>query len=458
MKIKEKLAGVLKRVRHPQWVAVLKDSQSGQMICQVWGTYRANPFPAQVLLIFLYRLALDFMYITQISPLYVYAGFTTDLVPLRYLCSLAAVVVFSPFVAALHEDPRPSSTLVTFLHYLYFIPLTSYCGCKGTSPWFFGCVLAYWAVLLVLQAYLPTVQLKPLSLWHSQKLFALLTVFSVLFVLFISGRYTGFRFTLDFINVYDVRAEAASYQIPRILRYLLSFMTMILSVLLFYWLQNRRYVAAGVVFVVFLFYFSIAANKSDFFFLVLILGCYAIYRRWMLRWAAGFLTAGVAAAWLMEKVLHFVYPMSFFVRRLMYIPAQLSETYAAFFQENPLNLFRYGIMGKLSFDSIYSASIPVIIGEFEGGGSNANNGMLGDMFANLPAVLGVFLMPLILVVCFRLLDLASKGLPQKITISFCAYFAISFMNTSWSIVLLSHGFLLACLLLYAFPRKEEQPL
>lgn len=442
-------------MRESKTLMRLRESKVMHLARRVWDTCQATPFPAQCLLILLYRLCLDFVYITQLSPTYAYMGFTTALVPVRYLCSLVGMAVFIPFIAALNEDSRPSSTLVTFLHYLYFIPMTSYCGCKGTSFWFLGCVLVYWAVLLVLQFRLPTLQLAPIVLRHTKKIFVILTVFSVLFVLFISGRYTGFRLTLDFINVYDIRAEAVAYAMPRIFRYLLSFMTMILSTLLLYWLQERRYVIAGCVFVVFLFYFSIAANKSDFFFLFLLLGCYALYRSWMLRWASLFLTTGTAAAWLLKTAAVSIHPLSLFVRRLMYIPVQLSEIYAEFFSENPLNLFRHGIMGKFSFENIYSIGIPKLIGEYLGEGGNANNGMLGDMFANLPPILGTLLMPLILVICFRLLDLVTKGLPPKVSISFCAYFAISFINTSWSVVLLSHGFLLACLLLYVFPKKEE---
>lgn len=455
MKIQEQLAGSWKRLRHPKWVERAGDSRAGRLLRRAGAACRANPFPAQVLLIMIYRLALDFMYVTQLSPLYAYAGFTTDLEPLRYVCSLAAMAVFVPFVAAVNEDPRPSSVLVTFLNYLYFIPLTSYCGCKGASLSLLACGAVYWAVLLALQFRLPSVELRPPAFRRSRTLFVLLTVLACLFVLYISGRYTGFRLTLDFIDVYGTRAEAAGYQIPRLFNYLLSFMTIVLSFLLLFWLRERRYLMAALVSVVFLFYYSIATRKSVFFFLFLVLGCWAFYRGWMLRWAPGFLTLGVAASWLAQEVLGIIYPMAIFVRRLMYIPVQLGEIYMDFFRENPLNLFRSGIMGKLSFAEVYSDGIPQIIGEFEGTGSNASTGLLGDLFANLPVFPGLLLMPLILAACFRLLDLSSRDIPPRLSVCFSVYFAISFMNSSWSTVLLSHGFLITCLMLYFFPKEEK---
>lgn len=455
MKIQERLAGTWKRLRHPKWVKRAGDSRAGRLLRRAGAACRANPFPAQMLLIVIYRLALDFMYVTQLSPLYAYARLTTDLEPMRYVCSLAVLAAFVPFVAAVNEDPRPSSVLVTFLNYLYFIPMTSYCGCKGAGFPFLACGAVYWAVLLALQFRLPSVELRPPAFRRSRTLFVLLTVLACLFVLYISGRYTGFRLTLDFIDVYGTRAEAAGYQMPRLFSYLLSLMTIVLSFLLLYWLRERRYLMAALVSVVFLFYYSIATRKSVFFFLFLVLGCWAIYRDWMLRWAPGFLTLGVAAAWLAQKALGFIHPISLFVRRLMYVPVQLSEEYMDFFRENPLDLFRSGIMRRLSFTEVYSGSIPNIIGEFNGSGAIANNGLLGDLFSNLPLLPGLFLMPLILAVCFRLLDLSSRDIPPKLTVCFSVYFANSFMNTSWSTVLLSHGFLITCLMLYFFPKEEK---
>ena len=62
-----------------------------------------------------------------------------------------------------------------------------------------------------------------------------------------------------------------------------------------------------------------------------------------------------------------------------------------------------------------------------GTGSSANNGLVGDMYANLPVVLGVFLMPLILVILFRLLDAAARDIPKR-SISGCVCFCYEFLQ------------------------------
>lgn len=87
---------------------------------------------------------------------------------------------------------------------------------------------------------------------------------------------------------------------PVFFAYVLSWMTVILSVLILYWLQKRRYVAVGVLVVVYLFYYSISAQKSVFLFLFLLLFCYLLNRKWMYRWCAGLLSLGVMGCWVLE--------------------------------------------------------------------------------------------------------------------------------------------------------------
>ena len=416
---------------------------------------RENPFPVQCALLLIYRLVLDFMYITQLSRIYAYEGFTTDISPVTYGLSWLMLLAFLPLVAGIQgQEDRPSSVLVTLLNLLYFLPMTSYVGCKGSSYQFMISVAVYWLVLLVLQLRMPSFTLKRIPLQHGKTMFVILTIGAVLLVMGISGVYTGFRLKLNISDVYSIREEAGTYSIPTVLSYLLSWMTMVLSVLILYWLRVKKYwVAVGLI-VVYLFYYSIGAHKSVFLFLFLLLVCYFLYRGWMLRWSAGILSLGVMACWLMQAVGGFLLPMSLFVRRFLFVTVNLSESYAEYFTQNPLNLLRDGILEKLGFAPVYSDNIPIVIGEFVNSNTSANNGMLGDMYANVPAVVGVVLFPLILVIIFRILDLAANKLPSRIFMSFCVFFAIVFSNSAWGTVLLTHGFLMACLLLYLFPTQQ----
>lgn len=414
-----------------------------------------NPFPVQVLFTIGYRLLLDFVYVALIAPTDRWANFTMSMIPLRYLTSLLVVVVISPWIVALLQYRSPSSILLSFLNYLYFIPLTSYCGCYGVDTNFFLVGIVYWVLMLVLQRKIPTLSIKPLSAKGISRSMTLLTAGAVCFVMAVSGKYTGFRFTLDFIHVYEIRAEAATYQLSAPASYLLGMMPIILAVLLAYWIQRKQWFIAAVLVVIFLFLFSIAANKSTFLFLILLLGSHLFYRDWMLRWMPGLLGLACVVPFI-EHALGGIWFLSLLFRRMMYVPAQLAEKYAIFFSKYPVALFQNGIMGKFSFDDFYSTNLARVMGEFMSNyDTNENSGLLADMYANLPAMLGLLFMPLILILCFRLLDLAASSCDYKTLMPFCIYFAMSFINTSWSTVLLTHGFLAACLMLYFVPKEEK---
>lgn len=416
----------------------------------------AAPFVPQMLFMLLYRASLDVVYAKLLSPLFAYSGFIWNPDLLMLLLSYLMVAAFAPFVAELQNRLLPSAKLVTFLHYLYFIPMTSYCALAAPKVTLLPITAVYWALLLLWEYKLPVLSFKPLRVKHTRIVFILLSLFSAAVVLYISGKYTGFRLTLDFINVYGIRAEAKGYVMPRILSYLLSFQTILLSVEILYWLCEKKYLAAGALVVVYLFYFSIAAHKSVFFFLLLALVGWLLYRTWMLRWCAPLLVL-VNALSLAEYALRkSIYIMTLFIRRMMFVPVSLSASYQDYFSENPILFFRGGIFRRLGFESPYSLGTVYLIGEY-GGDPNcaANNGLLGDLFANLPVPVGLLVMPLLLVLCFRLLDACAARKPEKLSIVFAFYFAGSFSNTSWSTVLLTHGFLLACVLLYFFPSKED---
>lgn len=455
MRIREKISGAVHRIREASLWRRIWESRLLRLCRRSWVVCNENPFPWQVLLVLIYRLALDGTYLAAISPVYDYEGFTVELAPLPYLLSWLALLAFAPFAVRLTEDPRPSSILVTMLNAIYFIPLTSYYGCHGTEFAFFSIAIAYWALLLFFQFRIPSPILAPLAVRHTERLAKLLTTGSVLLVFYISGRYTGFRLTLDFIDVYGIRLEARSYNIPTVLSYLLSWMPVLLALLLVWWLKRKKYAVVALLLVTFLFLFSISAQKSTFFFPLLVLAGWFLYRSWMLRWHTALLTAlaGICTA---AKMAGNIVPVAFVFMRTIFLPVRISQQCYELFREEPLSLFRDSIMGKFSFDALYSTALPRITGEFRGNPlENANNGLLGDLFANLPLFPGLVLMPLLLVLCFRLLDLSSGRTDQRITVIICVYFAMSFSNGSWSTVLLSSGFLLACILLYLFHNDKE---
>ena len=434
----------------------LRNTRPARAVQRLFALCERHSFLTQCLLLLLYRLSLDVIYVTMLSPIYGYERFTLSIEPLFYLCTWLTLLVFAPFVVRIGQSGNPSSLLVTLINYLFFLPLTSYCGCHGGGMGFFLIAVVYWAALLFFQLCLPVLTLRRPALHHSRTFMTGLTVFACVLILYISGRYTGFRLFLHVIDVYDVRREAAGYAIPTLLSYLLGTMPIVMALVLLYWAMRRKWLPTAALCAVYLFYYSIAAQKSVFFFAVLLFLCFFFFRDWMLRYLGGLLTLLPLSALAEYKLLGSEWIHTLFLRRLMFLPVQICEQYHDYFLQHPLNLNRADIMSRFSFAPIYSANIPRVLGEFRNHPlENANSGLLGDLFANFPTVPGVLLLPLILVICFRLLDLTAYPFRRRITLPICLYFAFGFISTTWSTVLLTHGFLLTCLLFYLYPNEEE---
>ena len=201
----------------PSVTEKLRGSRAAQSLEKLSRVSRRHQFLFQCGLILLYRLVLDFMYLTQLSPIYAYCGFTTDLVWIKYALSWLLVLVCLPLVVGLQgQEERPSSILVTLMNYVYFLPMTSYLGCKGSDLGFFCAVAVYWLVLLAVQLRMPTILVPKLPHRHTSLLFFLVSVGACLFVMGISGIYTGFRLRLNLSDVYGIRAEAAAYDLSLI--------------------------------------------------------------------------------------------------------------------------------------------------------------------------------------------------------------------------------------------------
>lgn len=414
-------------------------------------------FLVQVIFILLYRLFLDIWYMAVLSPFYDYVGFSFGGLSLTYLLSWLLLVILSPFIAHLLNFSNASSLLVSLLNLLYFIPLTSYYGCSNVDLRLFIIAAVYWALLLTAQLYIPVLQLPPPSHQKGRTIvITLFTLFLCSFSLYLFVRYADGQFLFSITDVYDVRTAAYEYPLPRILSYLYSMTPSMLGCLLLFWLNRKKYFISGIICVSFLFIFSFAGKKSFLFYFFLVIVCYFFFREWMVKWLPGFFTLVPCAAILEKVIVGSNFITSLFLRRMMYIPVRLGTIYYEFFQTNPLNLARAGIMRYLSFKSLYSTTIPLIIGEYENSpNNNENTGLLGDLFANYPTLLGLLLLPPFLILIFRYFDALTSVQKAAFLFPTAFLFAYSFMSGTWSVTLLSNGFLFICPLLYILQTKKD---
>ena len=103
------------------------------------------------ILLFLYRLTLDFIYVKVISPVWEYQHFILDIDNLLLLYSYIWMLLIALYDYKLYKDNRPSSIFLFFTDLLFFIPLSSIAPLAGFSPLFFYFALSYWIIMAYMQ-------------------------------------------------------------------------------------------------------------------------------------------------------------------------------------------------------------------------------------------------------------------------------------------------------------------
>lgn len=408
------------------------------------------------LLFLVYKAMLDVIYLKCVGGVHTF--FSISVSPFNIITGWMAAFVMSFFFAEYYRQNTPSAIIMIIFNLFYFLPMTTFCSYGGGATSFLFWGIQYWIIISVLQLRFPAVSVEmPKYSFVSDKVLIAATAIVSLPVIYVWARYTKFRILVNPGEIYTVRAEAAAYAIPTVLQYALNMIPILIAMLIVLTLYMRKYILFFVLLALTVIDFSIAGHKSVILFPVILIGGYIFYRKNMI---SVILPAGIIGE-VLAIAEHFAGKgllVTLVFRRMGFVLAQLSEYYYRFFTNHDIDMFRQGIIGKLGFDSIYSQSIAHVIGNnFETQVVNCNNGLMADVWSGL-GYIGIIVMPVILLFCFRLLDSVARGVDLRLIIGLVVYYAACFANSQWSTVLITHGFVLMCLVLLFFPRtsgKEE---
>lgn len=405
-----------------------------------------------------YKIVLDLVYVKIMSGAYTYQGFYKEFSWIRFLIGYLTVLCMIPLILKIFHQRQNSSIIVVGISLFYGIPMTTMFSFFGFDAFFYLSFLIFWFLILVLQIKIPVLYFEYPKVRGIHKIADVMIVFSIFFVIFMSGKYTGFRFTLDIINVYGIRAEAAGYEVSLIEGYIFSMISVAIPVFCLYTLENKKYLFSMMLIISQLFIFSFSGQKANMLILGISLIGYFIYKEEEIYLFPGLFSLLGIPIFAEYVLTGKTYILALTYNRNMFLPPKISYEIYQFFQSHPIDIYRQSILGKLGFESPYIRSLDRMIGEhYYGQFNNANNGLLGDVYANL-GVIGILVLPVILIVCFRVLDSVTQNINKRITVGVCIYYAMIFTNGLWSTNLLTHGFLLICGIFYFYPRviKEKQ--
>jgi hypothetical protein len=148
---------------------------------------------------------------------------------------------------------------------------------------------------------------------------------------------------------------------------------------------------------------------------------------------------------------------SLFVRRIFFIPAQLTFTYYEFFSSNQFVFWSNSFLSGF-FDYPYDRNTALLIGDYMGGESSANNSFLSTGYMHA-GIFGVIIYGVLVGLLFKIIDsIARDGIPAWVAVS-CLIVPSQALITSADLptALLTHGIGISLIILFlirASPNKN----
>lgn len=415
-----------------------------------------------------YTIILNWCYIYHVYPQFSYMGYHYNAPELSI-----AFFVFTWLLAILPSFwlpanlERPSQVAHYILYILVYIPalfVPGYIyGFYGNSILLFNFVLFIAFTLMGMHYKTPLLRIKRIT-GIGNVFWMICFAVSLATYAFIISKF-GLSFNLVALaDVYDVRTsyKEALGGTSGLLVYLITWQANVLNPLFI----AKGFTAkkpASLLFGIFgqLLIFSITGFKSVLFSSVLILGLFIILaiKKGKEHFGA-LLTSGVAALMIglaqisrFSQIVFFIF--SIFVRRLIMNNGLLTGFYLEFFTENPKALLGHSILEN-AVEYPYALGPPNLIGGIFYGNvaTSANANMWADAYANF-GFLGMILFSIALAAFFWVYDSIAQKTDLRIATLLLAVPAMSLCNAALLTTLLTHGLLLAMLVIFILPEEEE---
>lgn len=413
--------------------------------------------PLFALLICLYKALLDISY-AYIDDIFGYQGlFLNNKTGLSDTISWILLFVGIPFFKKVFDERTISANVLSILVLFSVIPTISVISFRSDYDIsYISLQVMYWSILFLSWSLIRPINVRILSRIESDYFhYATLAVLSIS-VLVYSYMNTGLRLHYNLIEVYDIRAEARTFDAPFPLNYLVSLADNLLPFFAIYALYRRKFAILLLTSIVIYINFSIAGTKQIVFTIILgIAGYYFIKdfsRSTRLAFAA---IALIIFSMAQSLILHEDTLNTLFAYRVLFIPSELHFSYYSYFQMNELLYFNQSILKWMNIGPD-PENIQFLLGEYSIGNysARANNGLFSDAYMNL-GILGVIIFPPFIATYLRILDGAVYGLSQRIFFVVTVYVSFVLLGMTFTSALLTSGLIFLVFLLYSMPRKPH---
>jgi hypothetical protein len=406
------------------------------------------------LLLLFYKLLLDLSYIIFVNRYFEYMGFNLDLNISKYIFSIFVFIVLYYFLPK--NIDKPSSIFLQLHYIIMIIPMFTIYSFGDKSTLFFVICMFIFSMECFLVKLLP--KFKIIRIKKSKNILYSILILITVLVYFSMIRANGFPSlkALNFLNVYDIRGKV-SY--PFLMPYLVIWQAKVINpffIVTSYINKDKK------VFFIFLslqvLLYLITAHKSFLFIIfAILLVVKVVHKPNLLNNILKIASFGILAIILLFKITNSLMIPSLFLRRLLFIPAQIKFFYYDFFSNNDFLYFSQGAIGKLvGLEYPYQLEVAQMIGYIYYGneGTNANTGYLADAYANM-GIIGMFFIGLLFVFILILVDSLSIKIGKELTVGLTLFPILSLNDGALLTNLLTGGLLFLLLILYLHSNSTQ---
>jgi hypothetical protein len=367
-----------------------------------------------VLSAIVFRSLLEISYLGFVSPIYSYMGFILDIDPLKYIESW---VIYAGMVFIFPKRlGKASDYLMVYLLFAFLAPLLVFYGLANTSREHAYIVLLGVFLILFFRGRRP---LRIPVLRDGKYIAYLLASLGVVVVtawMIYSG---GLKFfNLDFTRVYEFRREVG--EVIRIgpMGYLVTWVTKVFGpVLLAIALWKKKYYIALMVCGLHVLWFGISSHKAVVFYPFLVTFIWMWFRNTK---ALAVVPVGMSLvigfAYLLFILSSEVLAGSLLIRRVFFVPSNLTFAYYEFFSQNQFVFWSNSITSAF-VDYPYELHPAELIGRYIGTDAHANNSFLATGYMHA-GITGIAAYGVLVGLLFRIIDsLAHKGVPPWVAIA-----------------------------------------
>lgn len=405
----------------------------------------------------IYKFLLDISYVRFVYKLYNYMGFTLDFNLFKYLFSILFFIVI--FLILPKDKDKPSSIFLQLHLIIIIMPMLTIYAFMNESTVFFILSMLVFIFECIMLRWLPRVKIPRIK--NSKRILYLMLIGITVFVYFSMLKANGIPSlkALDISNVYSIRGTV---EYPFLMSYLVNWQAKVINPFLIttaYLNKNKKLFILSITLQIVL--YLITAHKSYLLIPLAILFVIKVVEKWdFLKISSLSAAVGVIFLMISYYVSQSLVLASLFLRRLLFVPAQIKFYYYDFFSENEFMYFSQGTIGKIfGLDYPYEMNSAKIIGEIYFGSpdTNANTGYIADAYANM-GIFGMFIIALLFILILVLIDSLSIKVGRELTIGLSIFSILALNDVALLTTLLTGGmlFLLVILYLYSnFKRNES---